>query len=223
MYIFATDMKYKDDYLHKGRRKKMLELLKAKGISDQNVLDAFNKVPRHFFFDSGLESKAYEDIAFPIGNDQTISQPYTVAYQTSLLKIKKRDKILEIGTGSGFQACILSALGARVYSIERQKILFQKATKLIKTLNFGVRTFWKDGYKGLPEFAPFDKILVTAGATEIPQALLDQLKIGGFLIIPLGNEIQRMIKVTRTSEKEYKEESFDNFKFVPFLKGTVRK
>lgn len=215
-------MKFKDTYQQKGLRKKLLTTLEAKGITDPKVLEAFNKVPRHFFFESSFKEKAYEDSAFPIGNDQTISQPFTVAYQTSLLDVRKRDKILEIGTGSGFQACILSALEARVYSIERQKVLYQKAKVLIKELNFGVRTFWKDGYKGLPEFAPFDKILVTAGATEIPQALLDQLKIGGFLVIPVGNEIQQMLKVTRLTENEYKEEIFGNFKFVPFLKGTVK-
>ncbi len=215
-------MKFQDTYQQKGLRKKLLTTLEAKGIADHKVLEAFNKVPRHFFFESSFKEKAYDDSAFPIGNDQTISQPFTVAYQTSLLDVKKRDKILEIGTGSGFQACILSALGARVYSIERQKMLYDKAKTIIKELNFGVRTFWKDGYKGLPEFAPFDKILVTAGATEIPQALLSQLKIGGFLVIPVGNEIQQMIKVTRLSENEYKEEVFGNFKFVPFLKGTVK-
>ena len=184
-----------------------------------------NALPRHFFFENAFEEWAYQDKAFPIGSKQTISQPYTVAYQTALLEIKKREKVLEVGTGSGYQAAILALLGARVYTIERQEALFHKTNKLLNILEVGnIRTYFRDGYKGLPEFAPFEKILVTAGATTIPEALKKQLKIGGFLVIPVGEgKVQKMIRLTRLSEKEFKKETFDDFRFVPFLKGLNKK
>ena len=218
-------MSYKDTYRHKGLRKKLVETIRAKGIKDEKVLSAINSLPRHFFMEKAFEEWAYVDKAFPIGSDQTKSQPYTVAFQTELLEIKKRDKVLEIGTGSGYQAAILALLGARVYTIERQEDLFHKTNDLLGMLEVGnIRTYFRDGYKGLPEFAPFDKMIVTAGATEIPEALKNQLKIGGVLVIPVGdNNTQKMYRITRISEMEFKKEEFANFRFVPFLKGTNKK
>lgn len=214
-------MNYKDTYQHKGLRQKLVRTLEDKGIQNKKVLAAINALPRHFFLEKAFEEWAYQDKAFPIGNEQTISQPYTVAYQTELLEIKKRDKVMEIGTGSGYQAAILALLGARVYTIERQEALYNKTNALLNLIEVGnIRTYFRDGYKGLPEYAPFEKILVTAGATTIPEALPNQLKIGGYLVIPLGDaKTQRMLRITRISEKEFKTEEFDNFKFVPFLKG----
>lgn len=214
-------MNYKDTYQHKGLRQKLVRTLEDKGIQNKKVLAAINALPRHFFLEKAFEEWAYQDKAFPIGNEQTISQPYTVAYQTELLEIKKRDKVMEIGTGSGYQAAILALLGARVYTIERQEALYNKTNALLNLIEVGnIRTYFRDGYKGLPEYAPFEKILVTAGATTIPDALPNQLKIGGYLVIPLGDDkTQRMLRITRISEKEFKTEEFDNFKFVPFLKG----
>lgn len=214
----------KDTYRHKGLRKKLIETLREKGIEDERILQAFNKVPRHLFLDKAFEEWAYTDKAFPIGNKQTISQPFTVAYQTDLLEIKKRDKILEIGTGSGYQAAILVTLGARVFSVERQESLYKKTNKLLKELGFSaIRTFLKDGVGGLPEFAPFDKIIVTAAADDIPRALLSQLKIGGILVIPVGQETQQMCKIIKKSERQYSRMYLDNFKFVPLLKGLNKK
>ena len=214
----------KDTYRHKGLRRKLINELRRKGIRDENILAAMDAIPRHFFLDKAFEEWAYQDKAFPIGNEQTISQPYTVAYQTDLLEVKKRDKIMEIGTGSGYQAALLAALGTRVYTIERQEALHKKAKALLSKLGFGhIRFYFKDGYKGLPEFAPFDKILITAGASTVPETLKHQLKIGGILVVPVGDsDVQRMYKVTRVSETEFLEEKLDNFRFVPFLKG-VRK
>lgn len=210
----------KDSYLQKGKRRKLVEGIRKKGVSDERVLKAMEELPRHFFMAKDFESWAYEDKAFPIGNDQTISQPYTVAYQTALLEVQPREKILEIGTGSGYQASILSLLGGRVYTIERQKELYEKARKLFKKLGFGgIRVFYKDGYLGLPEFAPFDKILVTAGASEIPRDLLKQLTIGGKMVIPVGKEVQTMYCITRLGEDHFEEKTFADFRFVPFLKG----
>lgn len=210
-----------DTYRHKGMRRRLIEKLRNRGISDERVLHVMEALPRHFFLDRAFEEHAYEDKAFPIGSEQTISQPYTVAYQTSLLDVQKRDKILEIGTGSGYQAAILAMLGARVYTVERQETLYQRAKELLEKLEVGnVRCFFRDGSKGLPEYAPFDKILATAGAAEVPQPLLEQLKIGGMLVIPVGKTVQKMYRITRTSEQDYKEEIFDSFRFVPFLKGT---
>lgn len=211
----------KDSYLQKGKRRKLVAGIRKKGIRDDRVLKAMEELPRHFFMAKDFESWAYEDKAFPIGNEQTISQPYTVAYQTALLDVKPREKVLEIGTGSGYQAAILSVLGARVYTIERQKPLYDKTKKLLKKLGFGgIRIFFKDGYLGLPEFAPFDKILITAGAPEIPETLLQQLKIGGKMVVPVGKKVQTMYCITKTGEDEYEEETFADFRFVPFLKGT---
>lgn len=177
-------------------------------------------LPRHYFLDDAFAEWAYTDKPFQIGKGQTISQPYTVAYQTELLQIKKREKVLEIGTGSGYQAAILALLGARVFTVERHALLYEKAQKLLRELNPGnIRCFHRDGFNGLPEFAPFAKILVTAGAAEMPQALLDQLEIGGMLVIPLGKKVQTMYRITRTATDKFKEEKFNNFRFVPFLKG----
>lgn len=218
-------MSYKDTYRHKGLRKKLVETIRAKGIRDEKVLTAINSLPRHFFMEKGFEEWAYVDKAFPIGSDQTISQPYTVAFQTELLQIKKRDKVLEVGTGSGYQAAILALLGARVHTIERQEELFHKTNQLLGMLDVGnIRTYFRDGYKGIPEFAPFDKMIVTAGAKDIPTALKNQLKIGGILVIPVGDgNTQKMYRITRISEKEFKKEEFADFRFVPFLKGTNKK
>ncbi len=203
-------------------RRLLIDLLREKGIFDEAVLAAMNAMPRHFFLDKAFEEWAYEDKAFPIGNKQTISQPYTVAYQTILLEVNKRDKVLEVGTGSGYQSAILASLGARVFTIERQEILFHKAKKLLAGLGLGnVRCYFRDGYKGLAEFAPFDRIIVTAGAPEIPKLLLEQLKIGGLMVIPVGaGKVQQMMRITRVATTEFREETFDKFRFVPFLKGT---
>jgi protein-L-isoaspartate(D-aspartate) O-methyltransferase len=207
-----------DSYKHKGLRKQLVETIRKKGIEDINVLNAIENVPRHFFFDSSFLNFAYEDKAFPIGAGQTISQPYTVAFQTELLEIKKGDKVLEVGTGSGYQACILAEMGARVYSIERQKSLYGKASKFIPSIGYIVKLFYGDGYKGLPAFAPFDKIIVTAGAPFIPEALTEQLKPGGILVIPLGaGDIQIMTTITKISESEFKKREHGTFRFVPLL------
>ncbi|TXB62796.1 protein-L-isoaspartate(D-aspartate) O-methyltransferase [Phaeodactylibacter luteus] len=214
----------KDTYRHKGLRRQLIEELAQKGISDQAVLDAMQVLPRHFFLDKAFEEWAYQDKAFPIGNEQTISQPYTVAFQTSLLNVQKRQKVLEIGTGSGYQASILALLGARVYTVERQEALYLRAQQLIAQLKPGnIRCYWRDGYKGLPEFAPFDKILVTAGAPEVPTPLLQQLTMGGQLVIPVGKGAQSMLRITRVSADEYEQEELGQFQFVPFLKGLHRK
>ena len=210
----------KDTYRHKGMRKKLVEELRSKGIPDERVLSAIQALPRHYFLDKAFEEWAYQDKPFPIGNDQTISQPFTVAFQTCLLEVKKREKIMEIGTGSGYQAGILALLGARVYTIERQEMLHLRTKKLLKTLNLGnIRCFYRDGFKGLPEHAPFDKIIVTAGATHIPEALTYQLKIGGLMVIPVGKKTQKMIRLERVSEEKFEETMHGNFRFVPFLKG----
>ena len=211
-----------DTYRHKGLRRQLLEDLHSRGIKDEKVLEAMNTLPRHFFLDKAFEEWAYIDKAFPIGNEQTISQPYTVAYQTILLDVHKRDNILEIGTGSGYQAAILSLLGARVYTLERQEVLYKRTKALLRQLGFpSIRIYFRDGYLGLPEFAPYDKILVTAGATEIPEALRKQLKIGGMMVIPVGSNPNRqvMFRITRLSETEFKDEPLEDCRFVPFLKG----
>jgi protein-L-isoaspartate(D-aspartate) O-methyltransferase len=210
-----------DSYKHKGLRQNLVKELKSKGIKDQNILSAILTIPRHYFLDKAFAEWAYKDTAFPIDADQTISQPYTVAVQTQLLSVQKGDKILEVGTGSGYQACILSELGAKVYTIERQEKLFKKTNRLLENMGYGrIRTLFGDGYKGAPRFAPFDKILVTAGASEVPETLLSQLKIGGCLVIPVGNGgVQEMKRITRISETKFKNENFGKFKFVPFLKG----
>jgi protein-L-isoaspartate(D-aspartate) O-methyltransferase len=207
-----------DSYKHQGLRKLLVENIRAKGIRDNNVLRAMEIVPRHFFFDSSFLKYAYEDKPFPIGAGQTISQPYTVAFQTELLHISKGDKVLEIGTGSGYQACILSEMGAKVFTIERQRALFNSALKFIPTLRYPIKIFYGDGYKGLPAFAPFEKILVTAGAPFIPEPLIEQLKIGGILVIPVGaSDVQIMTTITKTGEKESEKREHGSFRFVPLL------
>lgn len=207
-----------DSYIHKGQRKALVEIIKRKGIQDEAVLQAIHTFPRHFFFDSALHSHAYEDKAFPIGEGQTISQPYTVAFQTELLQVQPGDKVLEIGTGSGYQAAILYLLGAVVHSIEYNKNLHLKAKQFLPKLGIKIKFYLGDGSKGLPEQAPFDKILVTAGAPVVPKALTDQLKQGGTLVIPVGNRTsQKMLRLTKRSDQELVREEFDNFSFVPLL------
>lgn len=214
----------KDSYFHQGLRSRLVTTLRQKGIRDERILSAFMSIPRHLFLDSAFAKWAYTDVAFPIGSNQTISQPYTVAFQTDLLNLKGTEKVLEIGTGSGFQACVLAYLGVKVYSIERQENLFYKTSELLQRLGFGrVRTLLGDGYKGSPRFAPFDKILITCGAPFVPQDLLDQLKVGGTMVVPLGEgETQRMIRIKKTSPSHFEREDFGAFKFVPFLEGINR-
>lgn len=210
--------KFVDNYREKGARKKLVEVLKEKGIEDRQVLAAIGKVPRHFFFDETFWTQAYKDIAFPIGEGQTISQPYTVAYQSQLMHIRKGDKVLEIGTGSGYQTCVLLELGATVYTIERQEALFERARVFLARMNYHPAFFLGDGSRGIPEHAPFDKILVTAGAPFVPEVLLKQLKIGGLIVIPVGDEkSQKMVTVLRVSENEYEKIELDTFRFVPLV------
>jgi protein-L-isoaspartate(D-aspartate) O-methyltransferase len=210
-----------DTYRHKGLRRQLIDEIKAKGIKDENVLAAMLALPRHFFLDSAFEEWAYMDKAFPIGNEQTISQPYTVAYMTHKLDVQKGDSILEIGTGSGYQAALLALLGATVYTIERQEDLYKRTKKLLKELNFNsIRCFFRDGTNGLPEYAPFHKIIVTAGTPSVPEALRQQLAIGGVMIIPVGKDnVQYMQKITRHDLNHFETKEMDTFKFVPFLKG----
>lgn len=199
-------------------RNQLVDVIAAKGILDKKVLLAMRTVPRHLFMDSGFEGHAYQDKAFPIAADQTISQPFTVAYQTELLSVSPNDKILEIGTGSGYQTAILLQLKARVYTVERQLELFKKTNVFFKKLGYRPKKFvFGDGYKGLPEEAPFDGIIVTAGAPEVPKALLGQLKIGACLVIPVGEEEQVMTRIKRKSDKEFEREEFGSFRFVPLL------
>ena len=208
----------KDTFKHKGLRQQLVSVVRKKGIKDEKVLTALGNVPRHLFMDSSFLDHAYQDKAFPIAADQTISQPFTVAYQTELLQVKKGDKILEIGTGSGYQAAILIELGAKVYSIERQQELFKKTSKFLPKIGYHAKKLvFGDGYKGLPEEAPFDGIIVTAGAPYVPKPLLDQLKIGGRLVIPVGADSQRMTLFIRKAEKEYEKHELDYFRFVPLL------
>ena len=208
-----------DTYRHKGLRKKLTAVVRAKGITDEKILEAINRIPRHFFLDSAFDDVAYEDRAFPIGEGQTISQPYTVAYQTLLLQIKAFEKILEIGTGSVYQACVLAELGAQVYTIERQKKLFDSNKQFPYLKKYpNIKFFYGDGYEGLPTYAPFDKVLITAAAPEIPQKLIDQLKPGGMMVLPLGaGDVQQMKRVTKLANGAIKEEVFDNFSFVPMV------
>ena len=207
-----------DTFKHKGLRQKLVKVLKTKGIKDEHVLAAIGNVPRHLFMDSGFLDHAYQDKAFPIAADQTISQPYTVAFQTELLQIKKDDKILEIGTGSGYQTAVLCELGANVFSIERQQELFKKSSKFLPKLGYRAKKIiFGDGYKGLPEQAPFDSIIVTAGAPFVPKPLLSQLKLGGRLVIPVGDDVQIMTLFIRNAEKEFEQHEFGEFRFVPLL------
>jgi protein-L-isoaspartate(D-aspartate) O-methyltransferase len=211
-----------DTFEAKGKRKKLVAELRQKGISDEEVLRAIDTVPRHLFMDPAFLIHAYVDKAFPITSGQTISQPYTVAVQTSLLRVKKRDKILEIGTGSGYQAAVLAEMGAKVYTIERYRELFLKAQRILNSLGYTIDFFYGDGYAGKPQYGPFDGIIITAAAPEIPETLLHQLKTGGRLVIPLGNSAsQVMTVVERTGTDSFDYSDHGNFVFVPMLKGTV--
>lgn len=212
--------KFEDTYRHQGMRKKLLDIIKQKGIKDEKVLNAINKIPRHFFLDSAFDEVAYEDRAFPIAEKQTISQPYTVAYQTQLLEVKPFHKILEIGTGSAYQASILAELGAQVYTIERQKKIFEGNKKFEYLKRFAIKFFYGDGYEGLPTFAPFDRILITAAAPAIPTKLIDQLKKNGMMVIPIGTgKVQTMERIIKLDDGSIKTEVFDKFSFVPMLEG----
>ena len=211
-----------DSFLAKGKRKLLVEELKRKGITDEEVLRAINTVPRHDFMDPAFLNHAYIDKAFPISSGQTISQPYTVAVQTELLRIKKRDKILEIGTGSGYQCAILAEMGAKVYTIERFRELYLKAQRTLASLGYEADFFYGDGYEGKPQYGPFDGIIITAATREIPEKLPPQLKIGGRMVVPLGNSIsQVMTLVIRIGENDFEYSSHGSFVFVPLLKGTV--
>ena len=209
-----------DTTKHQGQRRQLIKLLEKKGIQDEGVLAAMGSVPRHWFMDPGLEGYAYQDRAYPINADQTISQPYTVAFQTQLLELQKGDRLLEIGTGSGYQTGVLLAYeGVNVYTIERQQELFKKTTLLFKKLKLRPKkVIFGDGYKGYSEKAPFDAIIVTAAAPEVPKPLLEQLAIGGRLVIPVGDKEQIMSRYTRISYKEFDRQTFGNFRFVPLLK-----
>ncbi len=222
-YIFylATMRSFEDSYQYRGLRKKLIDKIREKGITDEKVLEAMMNIPRHFFLDTALDKIAYEDRAFPIAEGQTISQPYTVAYQTQLLRIKQYDKILEIGTGSAYQASVLAEMGANVLTIERQKNLFEKNKNFILKNKYPqIKFFYGDGFEGLPTYAPFDKILITAAAPFIPPKLIEQLKHGGTMVLPLDkNNSQRMIRIIKNETGTFEEESFENFSFVPMLKG----
>jgi len=210
--------KYIDNYREQGGRKQLVELLKKKGIEDEKVLAAIGKVPRHFFFDETFWNQAYKDIAFPIGEGQTISQPYTVAYQSELLHIRKGDKVLEIGTGCGYQSCILLELGAKVYTIERQEKLYHRTKQVLPHIGYKAHFFCGDGSKGIPKYAPYNKIIVTAGAPFVPEDLLKQLAVGGILVIPVGDEqSQQMVTILKVSETDYEKVVLDTFRFVPLV------
>ncbi len=213
--------KFIDTYRHRGMRRQLIKTLREKGVNNEKLLKVMGDLPRHYFFDTGFDDWAYKDVAFPIGEEQTISQPYTVAYQTNLLDIQPQDKILEVGTGSGYQAAILHDMGARVYTIERHESLYRRTSELLRELGYiKIRTFLGDGYQGLPRYAPFDKILITAAPSEIPAELQNQLKVGGYLVSPVGaqNESQQMIRLIKT-DGEPVIERYDYFKFVPMVKG----
>ncbi len=213
---------FEDTYRHKGLRKKLVELLRTKGITDDEVLNAINSIPRHYFLDTAFDEIAYEDRAFPISEGQTISQPYTVAYQTQLLEIKPYDKVLEIGTGSAYQACVLAELNAQVFTIERQKKLFDfnKVSFPFLKKYSNIKFFYGDGFEGLPTYAPFDKVIITAAAPFVPPKLIMQLKVGGKMIIPVDEgDAQRMKRLTKLADGSFTEELFDSFSFVPMLGG----
>lgn len=214
-----------DDYRHKGLRKQLVTILREKGIHDEQVLAAIGAIPRHFFLDPAFERVAYEDRAFPIVAQQTISQPYTVAFQSQLLEVKKFDKVLEIGTGSAYQACVLAELGAMVYSIERQKALYDFVGKFFFLKKYpNIKRFYGDGYEGLPSYAPFDKVIITAAAPFIPPKLVEQLKPGGIMVAPVGNEDgQKMMRITKDSNGNVHEEELGDFSFVPMLTGKNNK
>lgn len=217
--------KFEDSYQHKGMRMQLVKTLRSKGITDENVLQAIEHIPRHYFLDSAFDKIAYEDRAFPIGEGQTISQPYTVAYQTELLQVKRNDKILEIGTGSAYQASVLAEMGARVYTIERQKKLFDLQKNFIfKNKYPNIKFFYGDGFEGLPTYAPFDKVLITAAAPYIPPKLIEQLKAGGIMVIPLDEKsgAQKMLRIKKFPDDSLQEERFEDFSFVPMLTGKSR-
>jgi protein-L-isoaspartate(D-aspartate) O-methyltransferase len=212
-----------DTYRHKGLRTKLVEFIRQKGITDENVLKAMNDVPRHFFFDSSFLEFAYDDKAFPIGSGQTISQPYTVAFQSQLLSVTPGMKVLEIGTGSGYQACILNKMGAKVFSIERQKLLYDKVKVFLPSIGIRIKLFFGDGYIGLHPYAPYDRILITAAAPFIPHPLIDQLKVGGMLVAPVGEgDVQVMTRLIKISEKETTTEYHGSFRFVPMLENKAK-
>lgn len=212
-----------DTFKHKGMRRQLINELREKGIENEQILEAFDAVPRHFFLDLIFEQQAYSNQAFQIGAGQTISHPYTVAFQTHLLELKKGEKVLEIGTGSGFQTCILCQLGMKVFSIERQRELFLKAKKIIHHFNFNPRLVYGDGYAGLPALAPFDKVLVTCGAPEVPSALVEQLKEGGIMVIPVGEgKDQVMLKIKKLPDGEVNIQEYGYFSFVPMLENKVK-
>lgn len=208
-----------DSYVHKGLRRKLVQELTARKLFSTELMDAFMRVPRHLFMAKGLEKMAYKDQALPIASGQTISQPFTVAFQTHLLEISRGDKILEIGTGSGYQTAILLELGAKVFSIERQKELFDMTQKLLTELNYRPQLFYGDGYIGQPMYSPFDKIIITAGAPFIPEPLKQQLKIGGRMVIPVGDKAQKMILLVKIDENNFEVTEHGNFQFVPLLQG----
>jgi protein-L-isoaspartate(D-aspartate) O-methyltransferase len=212
---------YIDTYQHKGLRKRLVELLRTKGITDDIVLEAINTIPRHFFLDSAFDKIAYEDRAFEIGANQTISQPYTVAYQSQLLQVKKNDKVLEIGTGSVYQSSVLAEMGAWIFTIERQKKLYDEQKNYYLRPKYpNIKFFYGDGFQGLPAYAPFDKIIITAAAPMIPPKLIEQLKVGGMMVIPLNEgDIQRMLRITKMADGSIQQESFEAFSFVPMLTG----
>jgi len=212
---------FEDSYRHKGLRKQLIDLIRSKGITDERILNAMYHIPRHYFLDSAFENVAYEDKAFPIAEGQTISQPYTVAYQTQLLDVKPFEKVLEIGTGSGYQAIVLAELGAQVFTIERQKKLFDHHKNFVLRNKYpSIKYFFGDGFEGLPTYAPFDKVIITAAAPFIPPKLIDQLKTGGKMVIPVGEgNVQRMLRITKLEAGELTEETFENFSFVPMLIG----
>lgn len=218
---------YNDTYRHKGLRKQLIDTIRLKGITDEKVLTAMNNIPRHFFLDTAFDHIAYEDKAFPIAEEQTISQPYTVAYQTELLKVKPHDKILEIGTGSAYQASVLAELGAKVFTIERQKKLYELNKSFVLKAKYpNLKFFYGDGFEGLPTFAPFDKIIVTAAAPFLPPKLIKQLKPGGMMVIPVDTsdkETQQMLRITKKADGSYTEEIFSDFSFVPMLAGKSSK
>jgi protein-L-isoaspartate(D-aspartate) O-methyltransferase len=209
-----------DTYRHKGMRQKLADSIGKKGITDERILEAINTIPRHLFLDSSFLEYAYDDKPFPIGSGQTISQPFTVAFQTQLLDIKKGHKVLEIGTGSGYQACVLEEMGAKVFSVERQKKLFIKTKAFLHELGYKAKLFYGDGNRGVEAFAPYDRILITAAAPDIANALIDQLKPGGILVVPLGKgSVQSMMKVTKHKDGKITSENFGDFRFVPLLKN----
>jgi len=213
-------MEQEDSFRHKGLRKKLIDSIRAKGIKSEEVLEAMGRVPRHLFMDSGFINFSYTDKAFPIASGQTISQPFTVAFQTELLEVKKHLKVLEIGTGSGYQTAVLLELGARVYTIERQRQLFLDAQKTLGPLNYNPQFIYGDGYEGLTAYQPFDRILITAAAPEIPQQLLNQLAVGGIIVVPEGDRFgQRMVRIVREAADSFRRSEHGHFSFVPLLRG----